>query len=159
MKTEMFRQTLLAVSTACLCLCGCVALSGEDAGGISMEEWCDRDESMPWTGCWKELAQLDCETGQQIEPAEEIEEFRLTSEGKFSVTWSAFEFYVDYAGSYEIDEKDGTITLSMGGNAPLNVDGQGNITITEGGELLLEDMWLGARYPDNATQACGHIFR
>jgi hypothetical protein len=124
-----------------------------------MEEWCDRDESMPWTGCWKEVAQLDCETGQHIEPAEKIEEFRLTSDGRYSVTWSAFEFYVDYAGSYEIDAEDGTISLSMGSNAPQNVDGRGRFTITEGGELLLEDAWLGARDTGNAIQACGHVFR
>lgn len=150
---------MLAVLFACFCISGCTALPGENDGGIDMEEWCGRDQSMPWTGCWKEVAQLDCETGQQIEPAEKIEEFRLTSDGTYSVTWSAFEFYVDYAGSYDIDEKNGTITLTMGSNAPPDVDGQGNITITEGGELLLEDMWLGARYPDNATEACGHIFR
>ena len=149
----------LAVLVTLFLFCGCVAVPGENDGGISMEEWCDRDESMPWTGCWKEVAQLECESRQEIEPEDMIEEFRLTSDGKYSVTWTAFEFFVDYAGSYEISEKDGTINLSMSSNAPQNVDGYGKITLTEKGELILEDIWLGAKNPENVTEACGHIFR
>ncbi len=140
-------------------LCGCAFDPGENSGGISMEEWCDRDESMPWTGCWTEVAQLDCASGQEFEPEEIIEGFRLTSAGRFSVTWSPFEHYVDYAGPYEVSEKNGTIELTMGNNAPPNVKGRGNFTITDQGELILENIWLGAREQENVTEACGHIFR
>lgn len=140
-------------------LCGCAFASGENSGGISMEEWCDRDESMPWSGCWAEVAQLDCASGQEFEPEKIIGEFRLTSDGTFSVTWSPFEQFVDYAGPYEVSQKNGAIELTMGNNAPPNVDGQGNFTVTDQGELILENIWLGARAQENVTEACGHIFQ
>jgi hypothetical protein len=139
--------------------CACAFDPGKNSDGISMEEWCGPDESLPWTGCWTEVAQFDCESGQEFEPEGIIEEFRLNSDGTFSVTWSPFEHFVDYAGPYEVSEKNGTIELTMGNNAPPNVDGQGNFTITDQGELILENIWLGAGEQKNVTEACGHIFR
>jgi hypothetical protein len=124
-----------------------------------MEEWCGRDESMPWAGCWTEVAQLDCESGQELEPEEVIEEFRLASDRRYSVTWSPFERYVDYAGTYAVIEENGTIELTMGKNAPPDADGLGTFTITDQGELILSDIWLGTRGQEDATPACGHIFR
>ena len=124
-----------------------------------MAEWCNRDESMPWTGCWNEVAQLDCESGQAFEPEKAIGEFRLTADGTFSVTWSPFEHFVDYAGPYEVSEANGTIALSIGDNAPPDAEGQGRFTITDQGELLLQGIWLGAREGETVPQACGHKFR
>jgi hypothetical protein len=124
-----------------------------------MEEWCSRDGKRPWTGCWTEVAQLDCESGQEFVPEEPIEEFRLTSAGIFSVTWSPFETFVDYAGQYEVSQKDGAIELAMGNRAPPDAEGQGHFTITDQGDLILEDIWLGARGQENVTRACGHKFR
>jgi hypothetical protein len=146
---------LLSLAT----LCGCAFAPGEKSGGLDMEEWCSRDESMPWTGCWTEVARLDCQSGQEYEPEKFIGEFRLTSDEMFSVTWSPFERFVDYAGPYEVVQKNGTIELTMGENAPANVDGQGNFTITDQGELILKNIWLGAREQKDVTEACGHIFR
>lgn len=150
---------MTAVLIAFLCVCGCTASPPVNDGGIRMEEWCDRVDSMPWTGCWEEVAQLDCDSGQEIEPAQKVEEFRLTSDGRYSVTWTAFETWVDYAGSYAFSETAGTIQLSISSNAPPDFDGEGKISITKEGELILEDMWLGARSAENATAACGHVFR
>ena len=155
----MKKLNALFLLLSLLFLCGCASDPGENSDGISMEEWCGRDKSMPWTGCWTEMAHLDCESGEEFEPEEIIEEFRLNSEGIFSVTWSPFEHFVDYAGPYEVSEKNGTIELIMGNNAPPNVDGQGNFTVTDQSELILENIWLGAREQENVTQACGHIFR
>ena len=155
MKTLSVLLRLLSLSL----LCGCAFAPGENSDGIDMEDWCGRAENMPWTGCWIETAQLDCTSGQEFEPEKTIGEFRLTSAGNFSVTWSPFEHFVDYAGSYEVSEKNGAIELTMENNAPPNVDGQGNFTITDQGELILENIWLGAREQENVTEACGHIFR
>ncbi len=140
-------------------LYGCTFGSGENSNGISTKEWCDRNESIPWSGCWLEVAQLDCESGQAFEPEKIIKEFRLNPNGTFSVTWTPFEHFVDYAGPYKVSEKNGTIELTTGDKAPPNVDGQGNFTITDKGELVLENIWLGAKEQKNVTKACGHIFR
>jgi hypothetical protein len=140
-------------------LCGCSLAPGENSDGIDMEEWCNRDVRMPWTGCWTEVAQLDCQSGQEFVPEATIGEFRLTSDGIFSVAWSPFETYVDYAGQYEVREKNGAIQLAMGDRAPPGAEGQGHFTITDQGELILEDIWLGAREQENVTKACGHKFR
>jgi hypothetical protein len=140
-------------------LWGCAAPPGNNHDGIDMEEWCNRDERLPWTGCWTEVAQIDCESGQEFEPEKAIGEFRLTSDGSFSVTWSPFEHFVDYAGPYKVREKSGAIELTMGDLAPANVKGQGSFTITDQGELILQGIWLGAREQEAATEACGHRFR
>ena len=124
-----------------------------------MGDWCNRDESMPWTGCWTEVAQLDCESPQEFELEVIIEEFRLTADGTFSVTWSPFESYIDYAGPYELREKSGAIALTLGNHAPPNAKGQGSLAVTDRGELILEGIWLGAREKENVTEACGHRFR
>ena len=154
----MKKPKVLLLLLPLLILYGCTFDLGGSSGEISMEAWCDRDESMPWTGCWAETVQLDCKSGLEFEPEKIIKEFRLTSDGTFSVTWSPFEHFVDYAGPYEVSEKNDTIELIMGNNAPPNVDGQGNFTITDQGELILENIWLGARSQENVTEACGHIF-
>jgi hypothetical protein len=140
-------------------LCGCALDPGVSTGGIDMEEWCSRDKKRPWTGCWIEVAQLDCESGQEFVPEATIGEFRLTSDGIFSVTWSPFETYVDYAGQYEVSEKNGAIELTMGNRALPDAEGQGHFAITDQGELILEDIWLGAREQESVTKACGHRFR
>lgn len=154
----MKKRNILLVLLSLSFLYGCAFAPGEDTDGIDMEEWCDRDESMPWTGCWTEVAQLDCGSGQEFEPEEIIEEFRLTAGGSFSVTWSPFEHFVDYAGQYEAHEASGAIELTMGDRAPPNARGQGSYAITDQGELILDGIWLGARERDNVTKACGHRF-
>ena len=142
-----------------LFLCGCGLDPGVGTGRMDMEEWCSRDERRPWTGCWIEVAQLDCESGQEFVPEPTIGELRLTSDGIFSVTWSPFETFVDYAGQYQVSEKNGAIELVMGTPAPPDAEGQGHFTITDQGELILERIWLGAREQEYATKSCGYRFR
>jgi hypothetical protein len=137
-------------------LCGCSLGPGKDSDRIDMEEWCGRDARMPWTGCWTEVAQIDCDSGQEFVPKATIEEFRLTSDGIFSVTWSPFETYVDYAGPYSVNEKARAIELTLGDLAPPRAIGKGRFTITDEGELLVEGIWLGSRDLGSATVACGH---
>jgi hypothetical protein len=137
-------------------LCGCVPVPDPGNVPVDTEEWCSRDDRMPWTGCWTEAARIDCESGWELEPENPIGEFRLTPDGRFSVTWSPFETYVDYAGPYNVNEKTGAIELTLGDLAPLDAKGQGRFTITDEGELLLEGVWLGSRASGSATVACGH---
>jgi hypothetical protein len=60
---------------------------------------------------------------------------------------------------YEVSEEDGAIELGMGDRAPSDADGVGYLTLTDQGELILEDIWLGARYQGSVAQACGHRFQ
>jgi hypothetical protein len=140
-------------------LWGCALVPGENADGKDTREWCSRDVGMPWTGCWTEVAQLDCESGEEFEPAVAIGEFRLTPDWRYSVTWSPFETYVDYAGQYRVSEEEGAIELTLGNLAPPQAKGRGSFSVTDQGELLLEGIWLGARDHGSATEACGHRFR
>lgn len=156
--------TMCKLSALWLLLClsllsGCAVAPSGDSVGVDSQEWCSRDERMPWTGCWAEVVQLDCESGEEFEPAGAIGEFRLTPDWRFSVTWSPFETYVDYAGQYRVSEEDGTIELTLGNLAPPNAKGRGTFTVTDQDELLLEGIWLGARDHGGATEACGHRFR
>ena len=156
---SMHRRSAWSLVLFMILLCSCSFPPGANTGRIDMGDWCDRDESMPWTGCWTEVAQLDCESGQEFEPEVIIEEFRLTSDGSFSVTWSPFEDYIDYAGPYTLSENSGTIELSLGSRAPPNAKGQGRFTVTDQGELIIRDVWLGARGRADVAAACGHRFR
>lgn len=79
---------------------GCISNVNKREGSVSKEEWCDKDEDMPWTGCWREVCRIECETGEDFESDESIGELRLKSDGHFSVTWHPFESYTDYVGSY-----------------------------------------------------------
>jgi hypothetical protein len=155
----MKRPNAFLLLLSVLSLCGCALDPGGSTSGTNMEEWCSKDEKRPWTGCWIELARLDCESGQEFEPQEPIGEFRLTPDGLYSVTWTPFETFVDYAGQYEVSEEDSTIELNLGDRAPAGAKGQGRFSITDQGDLLLEGIWLGDRHQGREMEACGHRFR
>jgi hypothetical protein len=154
----MKRPNALLLLLLVLSLCGCARDPGGNTGAIDAEEWCSKDENRPWTGCWIELARLDCESGQEFEPQELIGEFRLTPNGRYSVTWTPFETFVDYAGQYTVSEEDGTIELNLGDRAPAGAKGRGRFSITDQGDLLLEGIWLGTRHQGREMEACGHRF-
>ena len=144
-----------------LVVTGCGSNNNNNEGGISKEEWCKSSEDMPWSGCWREIARIDCETGGEFESDESIGELRLRSDGRYSVTWHPFETFTDYAGDYRVDELDGSITFDQI-NSP-GFDGEGFYLIRENGDLELQDIWLGYFYSDADSQsetiACGYVFR
>ena len=79
--------------------------------------------------------------------------------GEFSVTWTPFEVYYDYWGTYAYDEATGALVLSVdGGNyVPADLDGEGTAMVA-GGQLTLTDMWLGTAQMPVTPVACGHVF-
>jgi len=139
----------------------CASNLGKHDSDISKEEWCDRDETIPWTGCWRELQRIDCETGEEFESDESIGELRLRSDGRFSVTWHPFESYTDFAGSYVTNEIEGSITFDHIDSS--GYDGEGLYYMRENGDLELIDIWFGFFYADSdsapETIACGYVFR
>lgn len=104
----------------------------------------------PLLGNWHEAAQIPCDGGPEIAPAQPIGELAFFAGGEINVTWTPFEVYVDYWGHYELDLDAGTLTFGgIGGNyVPTDIDGEGRLELKDG-DLLLEDMWLGS--PQGAT--------
>jgi hypothetical protein len=118
------------------------------------------EEGNPLVGLYTELAQLDCGDGSEVEPEQVIGELRLGADNRFGVTWSPFEVYVDYWGSYTFDLETGAIELTVdGGNyVPDDIDPIGTFAL-EGDDLVLRDLWLGTPQDGAAPAQCGHVFQ
>jgi hypothetical protein len=110
-------------------------------------------------GFWTETMQLPCGRGAPFEPDPVIGELVFQNTGEFSVTWTPFEIYYDYWGTYTYDEATGALVLTVdGGNyVPEDIDGEGTATVVDG-VLTLEDMWLGVAQEPVTPVACGHTF-
>ena len=110
-------------------------------------------------GFWTETQQLPCDGGAAFVPDPIIGELVFQDTGEFSVTWTPFEVYYDYWGTYAYDEGTSALVLTVeGGNyVPADIDGEGTATVT-GGQLTLEDMWLGVAQEPMTPVACGHVF-
>ncbi|MEM6996718.1 MAG: hypothetical protein AAF721_39810 [Myxococcota bacterium] len=115
----------------------------------------------PFLGTHTEVSRLACGTLDAV-PAEPspIGEVRFFDTGDFWVTWTPFETYVDYWGTFTYD--DGTQALSMtmeGGNyEPADADLEGMVQVpldADGIELI--DMWLGSPQGGPITPQCGHV--
>jgi hypothetical protein len=117
-------------------------------------------EGNPLVGYWQEVAQLSCATGAEVAPALPIEELVFGADGTYSVTWTPFESYLDYWGTYAFDPAQGTLELSVtyGNNVPPDVDGNGTFAVAEGKRLILTDLWLGSSREDQGPANCGHVF-
>jgi hypothetical protein len=109
-------------------------------------------------GLWTEVQQLPCDGGAPFTPEPVIGEVVFQNTGEFSVTWTPFEIYYDYWGTFTYDETTGALSLSVdGGNyVPPDIDGEGTATVM-GGQLVLQDMWLGVAQDPVTPVACGHV--
>ncbi len=127
---------------------------------ISTEVYVVTLESNPFVGYWYEETQFACGLGTELAPALPIEELVFAADGAFAVTWTPFESYVDYWGTYRFDLAGGTLDLAVtGGNAPpTGFDGHGRFTFDESGRLVLTDIWLGNARSSDVPPHCGHRF-
>lgn len=116
-------------------------------------------EANPFIGYWHEVAQLDCESGAEI-PVEEqgISEIYFGADGEFSVTWRPFEAYKDYWGPYFFDPERGLLHMQVFGSnfLPEQHGPHGHFELTDNGDLILRDMWLGQWVDDPDVAHCGH---
>jgi hypothetical protein len=110
-------------------------------------------------GYWGEVMQLPCDGGAPFVPEPVIPELVFRDTGEFTVTWTPFETYIDYGGTFTYDEPTGALVLTVdGGNyIPPDVDGEGTATVVDG-QLVLEDIWLGTAQNPVTPPACGHVF-
>ncbi len=127
---------------------------------VSVEVHVFTPQDNPLVGIWKEEAQFACGTGEEAAPEKPIRELRFQADGSFSVTWTPFEVYKDYWGTYTYDLEQGTLELGItGGNyIPDDVDGSGLFSLDEQGRLILRDMWLGSPHEGTGPANCGHRF-
>jgi hypothetical protein len=99
-----------------------------------------RPEDAPLTGSWRQ-AIATCSEGVVPEP---IEELVFNATGGFSVTWTPFELYKDYWGTYRFDPAYQSFSAEVedGNQRPANLDLAGTASLV-GDELILEDVWFG----------------
>jgi hypothetical protein len=111
----------------------------------------------PLIGMWRQESEAACADGSAHPPAEPIQELEFRADGTFSVTWTPFESYRDYWGTYAFDASSGRLTLKIdaGNDVPGNVDPEGTASIA-GTRLTLRQMYLGSR--QSGTAACGATF-
>ena len=103
---------IILLIAALLAIASCTSEPLNHSSAIDMDEWCAYNGDMPWSGCWQEVRQFDCETGDEFEAAEAIGELRLKPDGRYSITWHHFEIYTDYAGTHNINQAEGTIAFN-----------------------------------------------
>ena len=117
-------------------------------------------ESAPLKGSWTEVAQLDCNDGSELSPEQPIAEFVVWAEGSFFVTWTPFELYVDYGGTYVyLPPSTDFEAMTDGGNyLPVDFEGSGSAEIDGQGRLVLRDLWLGSPQGASNPPRCGHVF-
>jgi hypothetical protein len=146
---------------ALFALAGCSQETLNPSDAIDMQEWCASDADMPWTGCWHEIRQIDCESGDEFKPEDAIGELRLLPDDRYSITWHPFETFTDYAGTYTIDQAQGTIAFNYDNEPGFN--GDGIYSIRENGNLELLDIWFGSFYKDSVSgsekASCGYVFQ
>jgi len=91
--------------------------------------------------------------------ADRVGELEFQPGNRFSVTFTPFETYRDYWGSYAFDPATGRLRLTVeGGNfipAGLDVEGQAELS---GGRLVLRDMFLGSRQSGPPPGGCTYLF-
>lgn len=138
-------------------------VSADIEGGrhvVTTEVYVYTPEGNPLVGYWREEAQLACDGGMEVIPELFIEELVFAADGSFAVTWTPFESYVDYWGTYTFDLAQGTLDLKVsGGNEiPPDVDGHGRLAVDTAGRLVLTDLWLGTPRSRDTPPHCGHRF-
>jgi len=101
----------------------------------------------PFVGTWTDMK-------------EEVLEFILSVDGRFSVTFQPFEAYRDFWGEYRYDPEKRHIVLTVtGGNSiPLDRDLEGGFFFDAEGLLHLENIFFGT-HNGRVQKRSGYIFR
>jgi hypothetical protein len=97
-------------------------------------------EAILLTGRWSQKSLEGCAA------AEPVRELEFQPGNRFAITFTPFETYRDYWGSYAFDPATGALRLEVkGGNfIPSNLDLEGKAELA-GGRLRLTGLYLGSR--------------
>ena len=120
----------------------------------------DAHEQVTLVGTWTEVAQISCQSSSERAVPTPIEELVFFEDQRISVTWFPFEEYVDYMGTYTLDDMGGLEIFPDEVNyLPVQLDSVGHYQIDDAGRLILTSLWLGVPPLDSAHPInCGHIF-
>lgn len=104
------------------------------------------------TGVWSQQAVEGCDG---LEPVRELS----FGPERFSVTFTPFESYKDYWGTYRFDPASGALRLTVeGGNSvPPGLDLEGSARLVDG-RLVLDGMFLGDRNGRAPEGGCRYRF-
>jgi len=113
----------------------------------------------PLRGLWRQTQEIACGTGVQRAPPKPLHELRFQSSGKFSATWTPFESYIDYEGSFSYDPAKGALDLALtGGNdLPAQRKISASARLDARGRLVVSALPGGSRNPTDAG-VCEMIF-
>jgi hypothetical protein len=99
-------------------------------------------DAISLSGTWKEVGSADCPL-----TSPPLRELKFTSEGRFNVTWTPFETYVDYWGDYRFDPAAGSLTMTATGGNQVAGDAMlsGHASLGADGLLTLTGVDFGRR--------------
>ena len=124
------------------------------------------DAAQPLVGLWRQQTRSGCVAGSELAVVEPINELEFRADGVFSVTWTPFETYRDYWGSYQIDlaKRSLQLKIDQGNYVPANFRGQGSYKLKDKSTLELDGIYLGDqrnyKTPPNTkiNRNCRYIF-
>src|SRR5215813_5492805 len=101
--------------------------------------------AQPLVGLWQQQSRSDCHAQKDAPPSKPIHELEFCAGGWFSVTWTPFETYRDYWGSYTADNATGTISLQIenGNYVPGDFHGAGKFKRKDNNTIELTGIYLG----------------
>jgi hypothetical protein len=114
-----------------------------------------RDE-IALTGYWKQDS-VDC--GTAATPGEPVRELHFDDKGGYSATFTPFESYKDYWGTFALDAASGAIAFAYdSGNLPAEgLDLTGTAALGDDGKLTLDGLFLGERGGPEG-RSCRYVF-
>lgn len=103
------------------------------------------DAAQPLVGLWRQQSRSGCVAFSEMIVVEPINELEFRADGTFSVTWTPFETYRDYWGSYQADlaKRSLLLKINQGNYVPANFRGQGSYKLKDKSTLELEGIYLG----------------
>ncbi|MDP1736819.1 MAG: hypothetical protein Q8L23_05205 [Caulobacter sp.] len=109
-------------------------------------------EALVLTGYWREVGDAGCPAGDPP-----MRELRFLANGRFEATWTPFESYVDFWGTYSFDPAARAISFAPdgGNNVPQGADLDGRAELGADGLLRLSGIDFKSPRPDAASRPAG----
>ena len=127
---------------------------------LSIKVYVYTPKDNPLVGIWKEKSQIKCRSNETLTSTAPIQELEFGADNTFAVTWTPFEKYQDYWGSYSYDTQKGQIkfVVAGGNNVPPNIVGEGSFSIDDKQNLILKGVWLGSKSGGVKPDICSIVF-
>ncbi|HEY6967611.1 MAG TPA: hypothetical protein VJA94_00165 [Candidatus Angelobacter sp.] len=116
-------------------------------------------KAQPLVGLWKQQSSSGCSMPKEAPPPEMIKELEFRADGWFSVTWTPFETYRDYWGTYTAEDRKHTLSLKIdGGNyVPRDFRGVGKFKFADNNTVELSRLYLGSNRRSESAATAGSI--